>query len=92
MANGGIQLTGAGNMIEKWWLKMPDKFPSIELDLYTVMPNHFHGIISFVGADPCVCPDTMTSGTAGAHMGAPLQKIIQWFKTMTMSLMRSEFI
>ena len=41
------------------------------------MPNHFHGIIAIVGADPRVCPDL------GAHMGAPLHNIVQWFKTVT---------
>ena len=38
---------------------------------------HFHGIIAIVGADPRVCPDL------GAHAGAPLHKIVQWFKTVT---------
>lgn len=46
-------------MIDGWWKKLPDKFPSINLDEYIIMPNHLHGIInikSSVGADPCVCP------------------------------------
>ena len=42
------------------------------------MPNHFHGIILIVGADLRVCADT-----TGAHIGAPLPEIVQWFKTMT---------
>ncbi|MFN3920772.1 MAG: transposase, partial [Methylohalobius sp.] len=37
-------------------------------------------------ADLCVCPDDQMDAHAnqmGAHAGAPLPKIIQWFKTMT---------
>jgi len=77
--NDEMVLTDAGRLVEKWWLKLPDKFPNIELDYYVVMPNHFHGIISIVGADPCVCPDNLT----GEHAGSPLQSIMQWFKTMS---------
>ena len=40
------------------------------------MPNHLHGIITIVGADPCVCPND-------EHTGSPLHRIIQWYKTMT---------
>ena len=32
-------------MIDKWWNKIPEKFPRCELDEYVIMPNHFHGII-----------------------------------------------
>ena len=50
------------------------------------MPSHVHGIVSIVGADPCVCPGASAGtslGEKGAHVGAPLPQIIQWFKTMT---------
>jgi putative transposase len=46
------------------------------------MPNHFHGIVvitdTIVGADLRVGPVP-----EGAHTGAPLPTVIQWFKTMT---------
>lgn len=45
------------------------------------MPNHLHGIVvitdTIVGADLRVGPVA-----EGAHAGAPLPAIIQWFKTM----------
>ncbi len=84
---GEMVLNEAGRMILKWWNELPNKFPSITLDAFVIMPNHFHGIILIhetVGADLRVCPG------AGAHTGAPLPRpnaslshIIQWFKTMT---------
>jgi putative transposase len=77
IANGEIALNESGNMVEKWWLELNTKFPQIERDAYVVMPNHVHGVISIVGADLRVCPDS------GARTGAPLQTIVQWFKTMT---------
>ncbi len=48
-----------------------------------VMPNHIHGIIVIVGADLRVRPDRTDTDNEGAHIGAPLPKIVQWFKTMT---------
>jgi len=89
--DGKIHLNDAGRMVEKGWLELNRKFPTIETDEYIVMPNHFHGIVVIVGADLCVCPDVMETTTklgahatkSGAHIGAPLPSIIQWFKTMT---------
>jgi putative transposase len=90
------RLNGAGSMVEKWWQKIPYKFSSIVIDRHIIMPNHFHGIILIVGAALCGRPglgdhpglfdrpDIKCNRTGeGAHTGAPLQKIIQWFKTMT---------
>jgi putative transposase len=78
---GEMKLNDAGWMIESWWLELRNKFPSVEPGEYVVMPNHFHGIIAIVGADLCVCPDS--GPPKGAHIGAPLPKIVQWFKAMT---------
>jgi REP element-mobilizing transposase RayT len=86
-----MRLNDAGRMVERWWVELGNKFPSVETDEFVVMPNHFHGIITIVGADLRVCPDR-----TGAHIGAPLRhgplqrindaplpEIVQWFKTMT---------
>ncbi len=52
------------------------------------MPNHVHGIIvirdDIVGADPRVRPEgAHPSASLRAGSGAPLPRIVQWFKTMT---------
>ncbi len=100
VVDGVMKLNERGRIIEKWWFKLPEKFPAIEIDEHITMPNHFHGIIQIpypvwtihesskqtvsatapVGADPCVCPPPPHEG---GHMGPPLQKMVQWFKTMT---------
>ncbi len=43
--DGEMFLNDAGMMIEKWWLELNKKYPTVETDEYVVMPNHFHGIV-----------------------------------------------
>ena len=38
-------MNDAGRMVVESWLKLPDKFPGVELDEFVCMPNHFHGIL-----------------------------------------------
>ena len=52
---GEMALNAAGEMVEEWWNKIPEKFPDIELGEFQIMPNHFHAIVINVGADPCAC-------------------------------------
>lgn len=58
----GMQLNGAGRMVERWYRELPNKFPGIIADRYVVMPDHFHCIIILgagnIGADPCVGPES----------------------------------
>ena len=70
-------------MIEKWHQALPTKFTDIKTTEYIIMPNHFHGIILNVGADPRVRPVEANEHTKGEHMGSPLHRVVQWFKTMT---------
>ncbi|MCG3116452.1 MAG: hypothetical protein LLH30_12300 [Candidatus Manganitrophus sp. SA1] len=85
---GEMRLNEAGKTINRWWKELNQKFKTIETDVFIVMPNHIHGMITIVGADLRVRPgrkgENRTADTKqGAHIGAPLHKIIQWFKTMT---------
>ena len=87
--NDKVELYVAGQIVKKWWLELPHKFTNIKIDEYINMPNHFHGIITIVetnvGADLRVCPNNngKDMDLQGEHIGSPLRKIIQWFKTMT---------
>ncbi|MCK8816335.1 transposase [Natroniella sulfidigena] len=86
--NNESSLNEAGQMIEKWWIKLEDKF-NLRLDKYIIMPNHFHGIIQLKTnscADSISEEDDICIEKAGRHPGLPLpslSKIMQWFKTMT---------
>ncbi len=63
-------------MIRRWWQELERKFPSVKIgEYYVVMPNHLHGIV-FIS-------EQSRSISEGGHAGPPLQKIVQWFKTMS---------
>jgi len=47
---GKMNLNGFGSMVSKQWNELPVKFSNLEMDIFTVMPNHLHGIIWIVGA------------------------------------------
>jgi len=87
------------DMIQRWWDKLPEKFPGVETDAFVIMPNHVHGII-VVGVNPRVDPNPRDDPDSGQTRGsAPtidrvgvnprvdpsptLGEMIQWFKTMT---------
>lgn len=38
-------LNEAGEMVNKCWISLTDRFGNISLDQYIIMPDHFHGII-----------------------------------------------
>lgn len=61
----------ASAMAEKWLLKIESKFPGVFVDKYVIMPNHIHFILHLE-----MCGE-------GGHMGPPLPKIVDWYKTMT---------
>ena len=44
-----MTLNEFGLIAQNEWGKLPERFPNFELDVFQIMPNHMHGIIS-VGA------------------------------------------
>jgi REP element-mobilizing transposase RayT len=67
IVDGEMRMNNARKMLARWWEELPRKFPSVELDEFVVMPNHFHGIVTLadgVGADLRVCPVPQGARTA----------------------------
>ena len=58
VVDGDMQLNEAGRMVGSVWCRLSERFPSITLDEFIVMPNHVHGLL-FVEARE-------------DHVGAPL--------------------
>lgn len=115
IANGKMILNDAGQMTQKWYYELENKFPDIRCQEMIIMPNHFHCIIENTGtnilansvradlrvcpnagpnAGPNDCPDnteysasplgeTPSESILGKHVGSPLYRVIQWYKTMT---------
>ena len=40
-----MKLSDVGQIAGKYWLKIPEYFPFVELYQYVIMPNHVHGIL-----------------------------------------------
>ncbi|MDP3876074.1 MAG: hypothetical protein Q8Q50_03755 [Methylobacter sp.] len=43
---GQMHLSDLGQLANKYWLEIENKFPFVVLDHFVVMPNHIHGIIN----------------------------------------------
>jgi REP element-mobilizing transposase RayT len=69
VVDGVMVANDAGKMVLEWWAKLPSKFARVELGAFTVMPNHFHGVIILNGTLERDAPS--------------LSDIMGWFKTMT---------
>ena len=62
--NGKMVLNDAGIMVGCQWQLLTSRFDKIKLHNFVVMPNHFHGIIEFVGV-----PLVGTQNTVGDVLG-----------------------
>ncbi len=92
---GKMSLNDAGLMVQVEWENLSKRFPSIDLDIFQVMPNHFHGIVLIneppVGAGlvPANEPH-VGAGLVPAHeigvttrVAPTLGKIVGAFKSIT---------
>ena len=83
IVNYEMELNDAGKMIEGQWNALFERFPDLELDVYQIMPNHFHGII-VVGAAFMAALDTNISENKADTRRAPtLGDIVGAFKSIT---------
>ena len=42
---GWVELSEVGRYVREEWAAMPERFSTVEMDAFVVMPNHLHGII-----------------------------------------------
>ena len=88
--DGQMRLNEIGEIVVECWNRIPQHFPSVELDEYVIMPNHIHGIIesNIVGARSPrpIEAEHSTPPTVGARSPRPtgdspaLGKIVAYFK------------
>ncbi|MFH0891475.1 MAG: transposase [Candidatus Falkowbacteria bacterium] len=71
IVNGGIYLNDAGEMVDRQWNELPNRFRNVRLGEYIVMPNHFHGIIFIVGTPPVGAPLVGAPNNGAPNNGAP---------------------
>jgi len=77
-----------GNMVDRLWLSLPEQYPTINVDIFQVMPNHFHGIIIIneVGATLVVAQsqnERFPSKRAGTRPAPTIGEIVGAFKSIT---------
>ena len=71
-----MALNETGKIVEKCWLAIKERFPAVELDEFSIMPNHMHGIICIVGARS----PRPKLGAETAPLRQTLGRIIAYFK------------
>lgn len=49
VADGKVCLNASGELVQKIWNTLPDRFSSVQLDEFIIMPNHVHGILVLAG-------------------------------------------
>ena len=59
-------LNDAGRVIRSTWEELPQRFQSVDLDLFVVMPNHLHGILMIVDG-PCVRDEPCARPSGGSE-------------------------
>ena len=75
IADDQICLNDAGKMLTTLWTDIPNRFLFVEIDIFVVMPNHFHGIV--------VLPDPAGVGSDEITKFPPLGDVISAFKSTT---------
>lgn len=69
ISEGAMELSPAGEMVSKRWRTIPNRFPTVAVDAFVVMPDHTHGIV-MCGVDP-------DANTRSATVG----EVVRWLKT-----------
>jgi len=70
-------------IVETFWQRIPQHMPHVKLDVFVVMPNHFHGILWLIKTDlGTSTPDTISPPQS--HLPArSLGAIVGNFKSIT---------
>jgi REP element-mobilizing transposase RayT len=82
--DGAVQPSHAGEIVERTWLALAERFANVELDAFVVMPNHVHGVLHLVGAQ-FIAPNP----PANVPRTAPLGEIVRSFKAASTRLIRT---
>ena len=49
ITDGVMELNECGEIVDKCWHALPEHYSYVELDAFSIMPNHMHGIINIIG-------------------------------------------
>jgi putative transposase len=77
IAHGCIQPSRAGEVASAAWKELPNRFVTVALDEFIVMPNHIHGLILLAKARD-----------ASKRRETPLGEVVRTFKAVTARRLR----
>jgi putative transposase len=80
IVDGEMVLNDAGKMVDKWWLKIHERFKTVELDFYQIMPNHLHGIIIVGARSPRPSLGSSDPDNGRGNPAPTLGQIVAYFK------------
>jgi len=87
-----MRLSQIGEMVHREWLRLPKRFPMVELEEFVVMPNHLHAILVIRGRGTgfdfqdrvrSIKPRAPTSERYGAPVSGSIPTLIRSFKSST---------
>ncbi len=78
VVNQTMELSQIGQIVREEWLQTAILRPNVELDVYSIMPNHFHGIIFLCRGTSRRAP---TRETFGKPTKDSIPTIIRLFKS-----------
>jgi REP element-mobilizing transposase RayT len=58
----GSQLSPLGKIIDEQWNRIPKQFDNVEIDAYTIMPDHIHGILVITNGNSQLIIDYLLLG------------------------------
>ncbi len=82
VVEGNMTISQFGAVAMKCWVEIPNHFTGLSVDEFVIMPNHIHGILSFVGARHAV-PELTTEPKSNV---SPRETIEQFGKPVVGSL------
>ncbi len=68
-----------GAVVEKTWCELPNRFPSVALDAFVLMPNHLHGLIVLYKKKRA----EINSAPTTEKPSVSLARLVQSFKSLT---------
>lgn len=84
VANGEMRLNDLGRIVDQAWRDLPPHFPSIELDAYVVMPNHFHAVLVIANAGgaalPAIIGTFKSQSTRAANRHRRVENVPLWHR------------
>lgn len=79
IAGGEMRLSVCGQVALECWLDIPIHYPQIELDTFSVMPNHIHGILVLVD-DAAKSSNLPAQERFGKPVAGSLPTIVRLYK------------